>query len=1137
MRPIQLDLEGFASYRAKTTVDFRDADFFVLVGPTGSGKSTVIDSMVFALYGTVPRWGDRNAVAPALAPTVNRGVVRLIFDVGGKRYAAIRNVRRSGGKNPTVSIKEARLEQFVSPDATGDIDDEAIALAAGREVNTAVEKLLGLNFTQFTQSVALPQGEFAQFLHATDGERQGILKKLLGYHVYDRIQSAAYNHEVEARSRADTLTEQLASYTDTTPEHIDSQRRIVDALHELRNRVTSVELPALQAAFDNAAAAQSSLQKLATELERLGTVTTPPGVESLDAQKSAADIQLEDAELDERSIEKHDNTIRAALDSLRPRHELEQLLSRWRELNELEVRLPTLAVADQAAQTALADAKAKCDDAAEAARVSRVANEAAVQFATDQEHALDTARTHLGLVGGLKPPDDIADIADSVTSASASLSDAWRQVTDRETEQQAVVDQLAALPDAALLSAADGAAEQIITIVTWDNEEAEQRAELQAAAEAAQSISASATERRAAAEHALREAEQIDQAAAFRVDLHPGDDCPVCGQQIANLPDITEVDLVTAQAALAQAKVKDDQAREDMANLDREHQKAIVVRMDRLKQCHSARAALTSHLTSLGILDAVSGLSTPTDDDSFDTLLLAAQAARRHIAESTERRATLEASRRDADAAAATARSALRTAEAALQSAQKRARQAQSALQTGRDTVGVLNPPPIDEADVNIAWKILTTWAESQSESLTSQIQLLIPQAAAARMAADRAAAECIAAEGTAQSAQTALTDATVTATQATAALQSARSRRDDLADLLSNESSADVVNAELDKVKTLELQRTEVSSQLLQARSTTSIARQAVTAAATAIAGSWEQLRRLRDSLAALGAPEVAGLNLLADWDLLTNWSAQQTKVRTSAIDSKRDALQEADKAAAATADSLAKALVEHGIDIPANTGPAELAARAPEAVAAALATATSTLQHIEERHLQSEKMRAEAKSLTDSAEVAHMLSNLMRANQFPRWLISSALDALLLDASRILLELSGGQFELTRNEQDLLVIDHNDADMSRPVKTLSGGETFQASLALALALSDQVTALAADGASKLESIFLDEGFGTLDEATLDIVAGTLENLAASGSRMVGVITHVAALAERIPVRFEVVRDSSGSHIERVSN
>lgn len=177
---------------------------------------------------------------------------------------------------------------------------------------------------------------------------------------------------------------------------------------------------------------------------------------------------------------------------------------------------------------------------------------------------------------------------------------------------------------------------------------------------------------------------------------------------------------------------------------------------------------------------------------------------------------------------------------------------------------------------------------------------------------------------------------------------------------------------------------------------------------------------------------------------------------------------------------------------------------------------------------------MAAQLRQASEDAQVAKTLANLMRANQFPRWLISSALDALLDDASTILFELSGGQFELTRDDRDLLVIDHNDADMCRLVKTLSGGETFQASLALALALSEQVTALSAAGANKLESIFLDEGFGTLDDATLDVVAGTLENLANSGSRMVGVITHVGALAERIPVRFRVTRDSTGSHVER---
>jgi exonuclease SbcC len=161
-------------------------------------------------------------------------------------------------------------------------------------------------------------------------------------------------------------------------------------------------------------------------------------------------------------------------------------------------------------------------------------------------------------------------------------------------------------------------------------------------------------------------------------------------------------------------------------------------------------------------------------------------------------------------------------------------------------------------------------------------------------------------------------------------------------------------------------------------------------------------------------------------------------------------------------------------------------------------------------------------------------MLGNLLRSDEFPRWLIASALDVLIQDASASLAELSGGQFDLTHDDGGLVVIDHTNADLHRPVKTLSGGETFQASLALALALSAQMATLAAAGSARLDSIFLDEGFGTLDDATLDIVAGTLENLASQGDRMVGIITHVKSLADRVPTKFKVSRDQFGSTVSR---
>src|SRR6476659_5517341 len=127
MRPVLLDMDGFASFRDQATVDFADADYFALVGPTGSGKSTVIDAMIFALYGTVPRWQDKRMVMYALAPTAVRGTVRLVFDVEHQRYVVARELRRA---KAGVQIKSARLERLLDPTTTGTINDLTEVIAA-----------------------------------------------------------------------------------------------------------------------------------------------------------------------------------------------------------------------------------------------------------------------------------------------------------------------------------------------------------------------------------------------------------------------------------------------------------------------------------------------------------------------------------------------------------------------------------------------------------------------------------------------------------------------------------------------------------------------------------------------------------------------------------------------------------------------------------------------------------------------------------------------------------------------------------------------------------------------------------------------------------------------------------------------
>ena len=79
-------------------MDFSDADFFALVGPTGSGKSTVIDAICFALYGSAPRWPRANQVSLALAGSVSHCRVSLVFDLAGRRFA----VTRVLGRRPAV---------------------------------------------------------------------------------------------------------------------------------------------------------------------------------------------------------------------------------------------------------------------------------------------------------------------------------------------------------------------------------------------------------------------------------------------------------------------------------------------------------------------------------------------------------------------------------------------------------------------------------------------------------------------------------------------------------------------------------------------------------------------------------------------------------------------------------------------------------------------------------------------------------------------------------------------------------------------------------------------------------------------------------------------------------------------------
>ena len=290
----------------------------------------------------------------------------------------------------------------------------------------------------------------------------------------------------------------------------------------------------------------------------------------------------------------------------------------------------------------------------------------------------------------------------------------------------------------------------------------------------------------------------------------------------------------------------------------------------------------------------------------------------------------------------------------------------------------------------------------------------------------------------------------------------------------------------------------------------------------------AWAALGMARDKLVALGAPAVAagtGQDLAAAWATLANWAAAERANLIANLPQLENAAAERKQQFDSAAVALAQLLADHDVQ-------ADPLARAPAAVADQRARTEGQLQRIRADRKKAAQLDKQIAAMREENQVAAMLGNLLRATSFERWLCSEALDSLVREASATLMELSGGQYELDRDERnDLVVIDYEDAGARRPVHTLSGGETFQASLALALALSRQVIGLSA-GMRELNSMFLDEGFGTLDSDTLETVASTLERLAADSDRMVGVITHVAELAERVPVRFVVSRTGTTSTI-----
>ena len=274
MRPLRISMRGFGAFRERTEIDLEDIELVALVGPTGAGKSTIIDAITFALYGTVARYENNNLVAPVINQTSTEARVRLDLELDGRELTAVRIVRRT---KTGATTREARLER----------GDEVIADDA-RSMSQKVERLLGLDVEQFNRTVVLPQGKFATFLHDKPKGRQATLVRLLGMELYQRIGQAARRRATRAANQVDALRP-------------DFEREAGELIDERRAAIES-RIQALDSAYDQFKADRLTITALDTELrdlkahierldlrlDRMGTIEKPDGLTQLSDQVTTA---------------------------------------------------------------------------------------------------------------------------------------------------------------------------------------------------------------------------------------------------------------------------------------------------------------------------------------------------------------------------------------------------------------------------------------------------------------------------------------------------------------------------------------------------------------------------------------------------------------------------------------------------------------------------------------------------------------------------------------------------------------------------------------------------------------------------------------------------------------------------------
>ncbi|MDO4242283.1 MAG: SMC family ATPase [Actinomyces sp.] len=1094
MRLHRLTMTGIGPYAGTETIDFdrfAGSGRFLLTGPTGAGKTTIIDAIVFALYGEVAdsAGSSRHRIRSTLVDGTTHSEVDLVLSTSAGVYRILRSPEyqrpKRRGTGTTRQNATVKLWRLSAPD--GEPLDEPVTRLD--EAGADIRRAIGLSREQLTQTVVLPQGKFAQFLRATSEERHALLRDVFGTGVFDAIQAElaerrrrAQNSTEEARqvlrARADILAPLLPHPTPTTDAPADA------GAHD-----PTADAPADGGAPSPAEGLTTLVEAARPDVEAIAEI----GAHALDAaRREAAPV--------EEALTAADARRQAAATALAEQTSLEDRLARRSRLLEEQARLETRAE----------------EDAAQATRLDRARRAAPVCPALAAEHrstkaaltALATAEARLESADGL-PGDLRAAGCEASRGLTALLS--GQEPTQSPTPPSAgQASTGSTVPNTPLGPAAEDPTahpshpDSDVTTHSTPLLTAAQRT-VEALSAGAQELRTEAGALSPVVATEMGLSSRADQLETARTDLSAQDEA--CRQEAKTLEERpalhAELTGRLAQARSAQARLPELRVSRDAATARLDAARRAKALEPQIASSHQAVTTAAQAATRAGdevirrrrawiaatagtiVTELVEGQPCPVCGSTEHPAPASPDAdavsrADVEAAEAEQQRhdTALAARRQEHDALVAEHDAALQACDGRPSTELATALDAiQDALSTAERTA---EPAAALEAQIEdftrVSQDLRNRHDEHRTRLAEGRTRLEAQEQA---LATDRE--RCLAAR---------------------CGHDSVAARRQALTDTAGvHEEAAGLLTHAVSAARTALDSRADLARTLEQAGFDSPAEAQA---AALTEAG----LASLQEQVDAAAAARARVHHALSQDETISSL----TGTETADVEGARRAQAEAEAAYTTALErrERSRAAIAH----------LERAVTAVDEAASALETSI-----------------AEAGALLEVAALAEGRNNA--STPLATWVLLERFTEVLAFANARLAHMSSGRYELIHVDNEsgsarrkdrglgLAVVDRFHAPGARDPRTLSGGETFYVSLALALALADVVTA--ESGGVSMETLFIDEGFGSLDPETLQAVLAELDHLQAGG-RTVGIVSHVEELRRQIPDRIEVTRTPTGS-------